>query len=578
MRAFTLLAVAMLTAACGPGGDDAAECSGMLPGDLVITEVLADFDAPTGSSGADEGKEWFEIHNASSAPVELQGLVLEHGRLTDTMPDRHAMRAVTIGPGEYLVLGNVLPDLAPAHVDYGYANSLGSLFNTGGGRLALRCGTTIVDEALYEMVEAGKTRALDGGSPPDYLANDILTNWCEADEIASLEYEPANFGTPGAANPDCMVVTPGTCDDNGTARPTVPPQIGDLVITEVMPSPSAVSDTVGEWFEVLVNRDLDYNDLGLDRIDDSSNPVVQSSAACLRATAGTYLVFAKNADAGVNGGIDGVDGLFNFSLVAGTVAAPTGVRLMMGSTELDSMSWTSARNSRAIQLDAGLTTPADNDLSTNLCDATAPYGAGDLGTPGLVNSDCGVVTTGMCTEPSNGQLRPIVKPTPGQLVINEWMPDPTHVGDAAGEWFELRATADVDLNGLQGGGASLGTLPLIPAGGDCVRLSTGALAVFARTTGVTNGLPTTVTPVATFSFGLTNGPSNFQIGIDGGNLATATWATASVAGSSWMLDTDGTQCTANLTTPAPVPAYNNGVVPGVDRGTPGAVNSPPECP
>jgi hypothetical protein len=144
-----------------------------------------------------------------------------------------------------------------------------------------------------------------------------------------------------------------------------------------------------------------------------------------------------------------------------------------------------------------------------------------------------------------------------------------------GEWFEVRATAAVDLNGLQGGGANLGTTPLIPAGGDCVRVAAGGLAVFARTTGVTNGLPSTVTPVATFGFGLTNGASSFQIGIDGANLATATWATASVAGASWMLDSDATQCTAAA---AAVPAYNNGALPGTDRGTPGAVNSPPECP
>ncbi len=581
------LAATLGLVACGPG-DDADTCSGLLAGDLVVTEVLADFDAPTGSSGADEGKEWFEIHNASSGPIELAGVVLEHGRPTEVDPKRHAMRAVTIPAGGYLVLGNVLPDLAPAHIDYGYANDLGDLFNTDGGRLALRCGDTIVDEAAYGGATPGLAFALDGGSPPDYMANDDLANWCEAEEVASYEYEPANFGTPGAPNQDCMVVTPGTCDDGGTPRPTVPPQIGDLTITEVMPSPSAVSDPLGEWFEVLVNRDVDINDLALDRVDDSTAPRVLASATCVRATAGTYLVFAKNADMLTNGGVTGVDGLFTFSLVPGTVAVPADVRILMGTTELDAMTWTSARNSRAIQLDMGLTAPADNDLSTNLCDAAVTYGAGDFGTPGLANPDCGVVTTGMCMDTGLGALRPIVKPTAGQLVINEWMPDPTHVGDSAGEWFELRATADVDLNGLQAGLTTLGTTPLIPAAGDCVRLASGSYALFAhvRTDPLAvpptdNGLPSGVLDpvvVGLFGFGLTNGTSSFQIGIDGANLATATWATTSVAGSSWMLDTDGTQCTANLTTPAAVPAYNHGTVAGTDRGTPGKVNSPPECP
>lgn len=571
------LGAAVALVGCGPGDDGGDACSGLLAGDLVITEVLADFDAPAGSSGADEGHEWFELHNATSAPIELAGLALEHGRPTDTMPRRHVMRAVTLGAGEYLVLGNVLPDLAPAHIDYGYANDLGDLFNTDGGKLALRCGTTLVDEAIYDAVAAGKSRALDGGVAPDYQANDNLANWCEADEVAQYEYEPANFGTPGAPNQDCMVVLPGQCDDGGTMRATVPPQVGDLTITEAMPSPAAVGDTVGEWFEVLVNRDVDINDLGLDRIDDTASPQVLASSTCLRATAGTYLVFAKNADMAMNGGISGVDGTFTFSLVPGSAAAPTGVRLMMGATELDSMSWTSARNGRSIQLDLGLTAPADNDLSTNLCDGSVAYGAGDLGTPGAENSDCGTNTTGMCLDTGTGQLRPIVKPTAGQLVINEWMPDPTHVGDTTGEWFELRATADVDLNGLQGGTTTLGTTPLVPAGGNCVRLATGGFALFARTMGV-NGLPDGTALAGTFGFGLTNGASSFQIGIDGGNLATATWASTSVAGSSWMLDSDGTQCTANLTTPMAIAAYDNGAAAGTDRGTPGATNSPPECP
>jgi hypothetical protein len=151
------------------------------------------------------------------------------------------------------------------------------------------------------------------------------------------------------------------------------------------------------------------------------------------------------------------------------------------------------------------------------------------------------------------------------------MPDPNQVSDAVGEWFELRATADVDLNGLQAGTTSLGATPLIPASGPCVRLATGGYAVFARSASA-NGLPSSLTVAGTFGFGLTNGPSSFQIGVAGANLATATWAATSGVGVSWMVDSDGTQCIATgaLT-------YMNGMVAGTDRGTPGMVNTP-ECP
>jgi len=586
MRALLVVSTGILGAgllACGPGDDGGDACSGLVLGDLVITEVLADYGAPTGASGADEGKEWFEVHNASSAPIELAGVVLEHSRPDDLAQDRkrHVMRAITIPANGYITLGNVLADLAPDHVDYGYADGLGDLYNTGSGRLALMCGTTLVDEATYDGVEVGRTFALDGGSPPDGQANDVLANWCSSEEVASLEYEPANFGTPGAANPDCMVVLPGQCDDNGTMRATVPPQVGDIAITEVMPDPNAVTDAEGEWFELVVNANVDINGLAVAGATGNGN--VLMSATCVRVTAGTHIIFARNADTGMNGGLPAVAGTFTFNMAnsAGTL------RVLMDGTELDSMTWSTVRSGRSLQLDMGLTAPTDNDLSTNFCDGNAAFGGGDMGSPGQPNRDCGVVTTGMCMDTGTQMLRPIVKPTTGQLVINEWMPDPTHVADAAGEWFELRATADVDLNGIQAGGTTLGTTPLIPAGGDCVRVTNGSFALFAHVRNdplavppTDNGLPssTDAPVVGLFGFGLTNGASSFQIGIDGTNLATATWATASVAGSSWMLDTDGTQCTANTTTPAAVPAYNHGALPGTDRGTPGAANSPPECP
>lgn len=546
---------------CGPS-DGGATCDGLVAGALVISEVQADYDAPTGTSGADTGHEWFEIYNPASTPVELAGVLLEHMRPTETITnDRHVMGAITIPAGGYLVLGNVVAATAPPHVDYGYGADLGDLFNTGGGKLRLSCGDTVIDEAIYENVEAGHTRTLDGTQAPDYQTNDSTAAWCASTESPEHEYEPANFGTPGGPNEACMNITPGQCNDGGTMRPSVAPVPGDLVITEVMPDPAAVADTAGEWVEVLANRDVDLNGVGI--VGASGTPLVVASADCVRVAAGSYAVFARNLDPVMNGGVMGA--------VGQTVAlanAPGTVRVVMGATELDAMSWTTSRSGRSIQLSTGLTMPSDNEVAANLCDGNTPYGAGDQGTPGAANRDCGASTAGMCMDMTTGALRPIVTPIAGQLVINEWMPDPSAVADTAGEWFELRATADVDLNGLQGGTTTLGTTPLIAASGPCVRLATGELALFARSmTG--NGLPATPALTGTFSFGLTNGPSSFQIGFGGTMLATATWATTSIAGSSWVIDSDGTQCTAMA---AGATLYN-----ATDRGTPGLPNMP-ECP
>ncbi len=553
--------LAATTAACGPGGDDVAECSGMVAGTLVISEVAADYGAPPDGSGADSAKEWFEIYNSSSSPVELAGLTILHGKPDDPTPESHVMRAVTIDPGAYLVLGNVPSDLLPGHVDYGYGAELGDLFNSDTARLTLQCGEVIVDETIYDTVATGRSRTLDGDATPDYQANDTQAAWCDAPEDASAEYESSNFGTPGAANQSCMNVTPGTCMDGATMRATVPPVAGDLTITEVMPNPMAVGDTAGEWIEVRVNRDVDLNDLGI--AGATGNPIVLASSNCLRFAAGSYAIFARNPDMTMNGGLPRVDGT--------TVALTNGngtVRVLLGATELDAMTWVSSRDGASIQLDDSFTAPADNDVPANLCDGNAGFGAGDLGTPGAANRDCGGgPITGMCLD--GAVMRPIVKPTAGQLLITEWMPNPMLVDDTAGEWFELRATADVDLNGLQLGDAVLVTTPAIPESGPCVRIATGGFALFAQgTTAATNGMLPTVEAAFPTGVDLVQSNGTVQIAIDGSPLATATWI-ASVAARSIMIDSDGTQCNA----PAGVALYN-----GIDTGTPRAINSPPECP
>ena len=44
-------------------------------GALVISEIMAD------PEGADEGLEWFEIYNATSEPIDLEGLTLVYAKV-----------------------------------------------------------------------------------------------------------------------------------------------------------------------------------------------------------------------------------------------------------------------------------------------------------------------------------------------------------------------------------------------------------------------------------------------------------------------------------------------------------------
>jgi hypothetical protein len=569
-----LVAASAWLAACGDDGGGAnGSCDdSLLPGDLVITEVFPDYGGGPGGSGTDDGNEWFEIYNAGARPFDLTGLAVVHSRSDGSMAHQLELEPVTIQPGQYLVLGNTTDDLRQPWMDVAYGSKLGDLYNSGGGKLALRCGATEIDATIYESITSGESRQLDGGRPPDYTANDDQTNWCGAAHDLTSTFTANNYGTPGGPNRDCEVIVPGMCDDGTSLRAVDAPGVGDLVITEVMTNPAAVDDNLGEWFEVKVNRDVDLNGLGIERVGDSAAPDVIQAEKCVRVTAGSLLVFARNADVLMNGGLPAVTATFAFSLVSGSSSTPGDLSLMSGSTVVDSFTWTSSRSGKALQVDPDFANVSDNDDQANWCDATQTYGEGDLGTPGEPNAQCGsVAQPGTCLDA--GASRPIVFPDTGDLVITEVMPNPNAVSDTAGEWFEVTATRDVDLNGIGLDRASDSSNPNVVSSPNCIRLAAGQRAIFARSTNpvVNGGLPAVT---AAFSFSLISGtptsPGDVQILLGSDVLDAVTW-THSAAGASRALDPDETSDLANDSEAAwcdGTTAYGSG-----DRGTPGAENA-----
>jgi hypothetical protein len=572
MRANRFVPVVLVFAACGPSGDDGPdECAtALLAGDVVITEVFADYDAVEGS-GTDDGKEWFEIYNNAGVPLDLGGLTITHSRPDGSMAETHVLAATTLPADGYLVLGNVLPALVPGHVDYGYADELGDLYNTDGGKLTLSCGDAEIDSAEYDMVDAGVSRQFDGGGVPDYTANDDLTNWCAASEDGSEEFEAGNFGTPGEANEDCEIVVAGQCNDGGTPRDTVVPIEGDLVLTEVMPSPSAVGDDDGEWFEVLVTRNVDLNGVGLSR--DGTSPDVIESEDCVAVTAGTYLVFARNAMTDMNGGLPPVTAEFDFTMVAGSPSSPGNVTLLSGLVSIDSFTWTATENGASLQVDPDFEDVTGNDLEANWCDGVTAYNGTDLGTPGAANEQCAVVVLpGQCIEEGSGDVRDIVIPTATDLVVSEVQPAPHSEAMGGpgtdGEFVEIRAVTAFDLNGLQIGDHNTAPATAVTFS-TCRTLTAGSYAVFARSIdplqngGIEGG-------VAAFPPSVTanNSDGRIDIAYEDVIVGSIGWAT-STTGVSIQVDAGGTQCNA----PAGTPTYGT----GTEVGTPGAAHTI-ECP
>ena len=562
-------------AGCGPSLPNAAGCNvALVPGDLVITEVFADFKAAAGAPGTDTGKEWFEIYNARGQSIELDGVTITHSRPDGGKPDTHTIGHATIAPGQFFTLGNAAPSVLPAYVDYGYGADLGDFYNADGGKLALSCGDREIDSAIYDHIAEGHSRELTAAQPPEYTLNDAPTQWCQANDT---EFETGNFGTPGADN-DCQPIVSGQCRDRGTMRDAVAPGVGDLVITEVMASPAKVGDTTGEWFEVKAMADVDLNGVGLDRAGDNLQPDILASPACLRVTAGSYAVFARSAVAVDNGELPAtaLAGTVMFSLVPGT-AAPGDLAILAGSTVVDAVTWTHATDGAALQLDPDLIDPVSNDTESNFCDATSRYGAGDLGTPGADNAQCTALPgPGQC-EDSAG-IRSIVAPRPGELVISELLVNPANVpggSDARREWFEITNTgaAAFDLNELTVGRIATPGKPVQSA--RCISVRPGGFAVFARST---NADANSMLPAvdATFSFGLVDTNGDIQIATGASVLAAVHWKSV-VSGVTRQLDRDhltdaGNDDAGGRNFCAGTTPYGD----GTNQGTPGAANAP--CP
>ncbi|HSR96846.1 MAG TPA: lamin tail domain-containing protein, partial [Kofleriaceae bacterium] len=505
--ALAVAAFAVAAAGCGPTTPSAAGCKAkLLPGDLVITEVFADAKAVPGGMGGDAGREWLEIYNAKGEAIDLEGLTITSSRPDGSASNTHGMAAAMIAPGQFFTLGNAERGAAPPYIDYGYGGDLGDLFNSGGGKLTLSCDDAEIDSAVYDDVREGHARELSAAQPPDYTRNDSLDAWCQATDS---EFETGNFGTPGAAN-DCAPLAAGRCDDGGTMRAVVSPGPGDLVITEVMPSPMRAADATGEWFEAKVMADVDLNGVGLDRTGDRDvQPDVIAGAPCVRVSAGDYVVFARSTDAGMNGGLPAaaIAGLFRFAIVPGTTT-PGDVAMLAGNTVIDAVRWTRSTGGTSLQLDPGRIDATANDDESNFCNATLPYGpassAADLGTPGAANTPCATLPgPGMCDDGIG--VRAIVRPIPGQLVISEVLANPANVPmgstDAQREWFEVANLGGVafDLNELTLGRIGTAGAPVQSA--RCLSVGSRGFAVLARSAdpAANSMLPEVA---ATFRFGL----------------------------------------------------------------------------
>jgi len=191
------------------------------------------------------------------------------------------------------------------------------------------------------------------------------------------------------------------------------PKPGDLIITEFMINPSAVSDTKGEWIEIFNTSDSDLVLNGLVLSDAGSNKHSLSSDEDIIIRSEEFFLMARNSDPDENGGISPDYVYSNFTL--GNTEDEI-ILSLADQTILDEIAYNSdwpVYPGASLELNPGIIDPESNNTHDKWHPAIDTYGAGDLGTPGLSNS----VSSGIFNHEGIEYFESFPNPTNGEIFI-----------------------------------------------------------------------------------------------------------------------------------------------------------------
>ncbi len=164
---------------------------------------------------------------------------------------------------------------------------------------------------------------------------------------------------------------------------------GELLITEIMYDPSALTDIEGEWFEIYNNSDhaIDLQNLILGR-DDANRHIITEH---IELSPASYFVFERTDQAtNFNGYIYGSDiSLINTGAVLAIFneGSETDPGALIFSVDYGGDYFPDCPGA-SLCLDPDLTDAANAVSGTSWCASTSAYNTGDLGTPGQTNDDC----------------------------------------------------------------------------------------------------------------------------------------------------------------------------------------------
>jgi endonuclease/exonuclease/phosphatase family metal-dependent hydrolase len=155
----------------------------------------------------------------------------------------------------------------------------------------------------------------------------------------------------------------------------------DVVVTEVMVNPSAVSDSYGEWFELYNAGSSTVSMNGWLLLDNGSN---EHNVTSISIDSGEYIVFGRNTDSAVNGGYDAdyVYSGFQLANSEDEIKLIDADGLIVDVIEYNSSFPYSSGASMYLK-----NITYDNAVDTSWAMSEVEYGSGDLGTPGRAWDD-----------------------------------------------------------------------------------------------------------------------------------------------------------------------------------------------
>jgi hypothetical protein len=204
--------------------------------------------------------------------------------------------------------------------------------------------------------------------------------------------------TQGLCNRACLTVVAAGLLMSSTAG-AIPLEPRQLVVSEVMANPAAVSDNRGEWFELynIGNTAVDLDGFVLS--DDGTNSHVISGTSLL-ITPGAYFVLGRDGDPSANGGYtpDYVYDGFTLSNAADEIIlSQNGVEQLRLAYVRGSAFGTKGIS---VEIRPGATFPY-NASDYQLTASAMTYGDGDRGSPGEAG---GTGLAHALPEPSTGWL------------------------------------------------------------------------------------------------------------------------------------------------------------------------------